>query len=182
MLAPVAAVLVVLGFANLFGFMAADMRSQTGASSLHEFSVFVTHPLALASGAYLLFTFSIGPFVYGALDPDSEAERCVREAGSPLIRGDYGMVSPLRGLSTVALYEDGLWIKPLLMRPYGVPLRTITRIESIASWGDSTLLTISFSGATATSPVILRCGKGDSLECTLRDLLAPRNTLTSAST
>jgi hypothetical protein len=145
---------------------------------LHSNSVFVTHLLALLPAGYLIFQVVFPKFLFrGDEESLARTERQVRQSG--LVRtpvrcgGRIGNLNFSAPLIRVALYSDGLWIKPVFMRPFGILSSEIT---GVAAWKGffSKGIEISHRSDHVVGPVILFLAKPHALVTSLHDLIEGR--------
>jgi hypothetical protein len=114
-------------------------------SRVHALSVFVTHPLALLGGAYLVFTQAFPSMIGGSRRPDDRlrVER-ILSSGNVLAAtrtgGRLGALRLSRGLVRVEVRPGGLVVTPLAMTPIGIDASDIVGVEqSQARFGPSTI-------------------------------------------
>jgi hypothetical protein len=162
----VAAAAIVVGFVNFFALLIASetiYRTDPATSDwarVHGASVVLTHPLAMAGMAYLLFRFTFPGMMSGRLTQEASSDRArsIRASGA-LIAGDrsaakLGDLNLSGPMLRISVYPGGVVIKPAFMRE-----RTILRTEIRSVTAKHGLLgskvEIVHAGADVGSPVIL---------------------------
>jgi len=129
-------------------------------SRVHTGSLLITHPLAMAAMAYVLFRFVFPNFIGGQLDSASASSRVrlVMESGAPIASGRcagrFGVVRFSGPLLNVTVFPAGLLIKPLFMSRYvilSVEIRNVVPISGLFSQR----LQIDHAGIGTASPLIL---------------------------
>lgn len=129
-------------------------------SRFHATSVFVTHPLALAGMAYLLFRYAF-PSLMGLRGDAADPARIQMVMGSgPMITsggmsGQVGQVA-FRGVPfDVMVYPGGLLVKPALIPMFAILASEITAVRSRRRLL-TTAIDIEHTGEGSRSPLILR--------------------------
>jgi hypothetical protein len=94
-------------------------------SSFHGASIFVTHPLAMLGGAYLIFTVGFPAMVGGYRGPDRQRRVDRIEASGDVLAaattgGRIGELRLTRPLVHVDVRPDGVIIKPFAMPAIGI--------------------------------------------------------------
>ncbi len=101
-------------------------------SRMHTMSLLVTHPLAIAGGAYLLFMYVFPAAIGAKAEPGEERVSDIVASGAPLLRartgGLVGSVSMSVGLLRVEVYPGGVVLRPPFMKPLGLFLSDIRAI------------------------------------------------------
>ena len=102
-------------------------------SSFHAASLFVTHPLAMAGGAYLLFTIAF-PSMVGASRKPADRQRVdrIRASGDSLAEartgGRLGELRLTRPLIRVEVRPGGMVVAPFGMEPIGIESEAIIAV------------------------------------------------------
>jgi hypothetical protein len=99
-------------------------------SSIHGASIFVTHPLAMAGGAYLLFTIWFPSMVGAGRNPDDRLRVArIRGSGNVLAGartgGRLGELRLTRPLIGVEVRPGGVVLSPFGMEPIGIEADSI---------------------------------------------------------
>jgi hypothetical protein len=188
-----ALIAIVVGFVNFFGFMAesaalggdglngyardghyyvASHGSYTEVSEaawtwsrIHGVSVFITHPLAMAGMAYLLFRFVFPSMMSGPTPHPGTDDRAgrIRDSG-PLLTsartaGRVGKGSFSGPLLEVSVYVGGIVIKPVFIKPYTILASEILGVTAKRGiFGRR--IEVAHTGADSTSPFVI-FGSGD---------------------
>lgn len=163
----VAAAAIVVGFVNFFALLIASetiYRTDPAMSDwarVHGASVLLTHPLAMAGMAYLLFRFIFPGMMSGRLTQEASSDRArwIRASGALMAsdRSDakLGDLDLYGSMLKISVYPGGVLMKPAFMRE-----RTILRTEIRSVTAKHGLLgskvEIVHAGADVGSPVILR--------------------------
>ena len=135
-------------------------------SRIHAVSVFITHPLALAGMAYMLFRFVFPSMMAGPTSQPGTDERAGRIRGSGHVlasgrtAGRVGEVSFSGPLLDVSVYPDGVLIKPVFMPAHAILASEIVRVTAKRGvFGQR--VEVAHTGADSTSPFVI-FGSGDS--------------------
>jgi hypothetical protein len=137
--------------------------------------VFVTQPLAIAAGAYLLFRFVFPSFIARQIDADGATgrEQLVRASGAPLASGrcagqlgEVRFSGPLLGIS---VFPAGLLIKPLFMRAWVVLGPELVRIVPKAGLFNQRL-EVEHRAPGLASPLVLYLSAKTALARAIADL------------
>lgn len=135
-------------------------------SRLHATSVLITHPIALASGAYLLLRFIFPSMMAGRTSRVTTIDRARRiRSSGPLLTsgrtaGQLGEVRFSGPLLDVSVFPGGLVIKPVFMNERAIlasEIRDVTVKRGI--FGQR--IEIGHAGVDSISPFVL-FGSGDS--------------------
>jgi hypothetical protein len=135
-------------------------------SRIHAVSVFITHPLAMAGGAYLLLRFVFPSMMAGRTSEPATDDRVQRIRGSGKLlasagtAGKVGLVNFSGPLLEVSVYPGGVVIKPVFMKPHAIlasEIRGVTAKRSILG----RRVEIAHTGVDSTSPFVI-FGSGDS--------------------
>jgi hypothetical protein len=204
-LAPwIAMVVVLIGFVNFFWF-AAESSSLGGDalsgyvrdghwfvmshgtstevsqadwewSRLHASSVFLTHPLAMAGLAYLLFRVFFPATLPSQRGPAASERLEVVGASGPQVSGRRvaGRLGDLRlsgPLLDVAVHPGGVVLKPPFMTPVVLLADEILGLSWGRSWG-SDRLTIQYRPGVWVGPMYLFVGPTDPIAVAIESLLA----------
>lgn len=178
---------VIVGFINFFWFLAESARLGDGLngyqreghyflgshgrytevsqaawewSRIHGISVFVTHPLALAGGAYLLIRFVFPAMMTGrtAATGTNDRAQSIRGSGALLASarsaGQLGEVRFSGPLLNVSVFPGGIVVKPVFMREQAFLASEIRRVSERRSvFGRG--IKIEHAGVDSLSPLIL---------------------------
>lgn len=143
----------------------------------HGVSIWLTHPLALLAAGYLGFQFMFPALLRrGRTESASSAWPEVVDSSRPLAAGRCG--GKLGGLSLsvplvrVAVYESGLWVKPLWMDAVSFTASEIERVDAQTSFPLGTLV-IAHRSPRIASPIRL-FGASDKIEAVLRRIRKSR--------
>jgi hypothetical protein len=151
-------------------------RSTWEWSRLHASSLVITHPLALAGMAFLLFT-EFFPTRVGITRGQAATESLqqVQLSGSPIATtrtgGRLGDLRVTRPLVLVSVYPAGIVIKPVLMSPFAIRadrIRAIGAVRVLRTPG----ISIEHDDPDVPSRVWLYLGENDPVTRVLRDLAA----------
>ena len=170
-----AAFVVVLGFLNFFWFLSESGSGGRPAPGIdpewfrwHGVSVWVTHPLAMLAGAFLLFTVFFPDLIRGGRQAPSGAPVASIEASGELIAGRRvaGRLGGLRlsgPILDVTVYPGGIVFKPPFMAAIAIPADTIdgTTADRSAAGLGSRRLWIAHHEPSAPSPIFLYVGPDD---------------------
>jgi hypothetical protein len=104
-------------------------------SRVHALSVFVTHPLALLGGAYLLVTQAFPSMIGGSRRPDDRLHIVrILSSGDVLAAtrtgGRLGGLRLSKGLVRVEVRPGGLVVSPFAMAPIGIEAADIVGVET----------------------------------------------------
>jgi hypothetical protein len=152
LLAGVAVVIAVGGMLNFFASF----------NDSNPISIGITHPLAMAAMAYLLFRHIFPAFLYRA--PAAAVARAVQEvraSGSLLAAtrcgGSVGWLNARGPLIRAEVYPGGLVIKMIMLAPFAILKHEIAAIEAKKVFL-GTIIEIRHLSAQAASPIQLACG------------------------
>lgn len=135
---------VTLGFVNFLWFLTEDSANGGDAGGLHAASLLLTHPLALAGGAYLLFAI-VFPSMVGTRSGATSSERVDRirasgpAAASTRTGGRFGDLGLTRPLVRVDVHPAGVVIGLFAMAPIALDASSITGVTAGRSWGTRTV-------------------------------------------
>jgi hypothetical protein len=173
LLAILAVLVVLLSMLNFFTY--AGESGQMG--QLRALSIFITHPLGLLAGAYLLFVW-IFPRAIGRMGPDT-AQRVeqVRASGPELAStwcsaqvGRLRFRGPLLG---VAVHPAGIVFRPILMPARAILAPEIRAVEYQRGVLNRTLAIV-HTGPDIGAPVRLHIGEDSPTAQAIRSLLPSR--------
>lgn len=144
-------------------------------SRAHAISVWITHPLAMVSMAYLLFQHVFPSFTYRASkEAIAGAADDVRRSGPQLAKtacsGRVGGVNYSGPTIHAAAYPGGIVIKPLFQSPFASAASAITDVRASREWWVKGI-EIVHTSAQVTSPIFLHCDEDDPFVATLRAIL-----------
>ena len=129
-------------------------------SRVHTASLLITHPLAMAAMAYVLFRFVFPKFIGGQMDLGSASTRVrqVQESGAAVASGrcagQFGGVHFSGPLLNVTVFPAGILIRPLFMPGYVILSAEIGGVIPITGLL-SERLRIDHAGLGSASPLIL---------------------------
>jgi hypothetical protein len=146
-------------------------------SNVHAASLFLTHPLALAAVAYLVFTVGF-PSLTGArvgAEMTQRVER-IRTSGSARASertgGRFGELLVTKPLVNVAVHPGGAVIKVIGVAPIGLEAANLTAIVSDRSRLGTATIRIHHREADAPMDIRLYLDESSPVTLALRDLLA----------
>lgn len=129
-------------------------------SRVHAISIFITHPLAFAGGAYLIFKYIFPSMMIGRVSAPATKERvlAIQQSG-PLLAsertggkvGDVGFSGPML---RVAVYPAGIVIKPLFMSEHAI---LASEIGAVTPKGGilGRRVDVEHTGVDSISPLVL---------------------------
>ena len=140
-------------------------ETQWRLSRLHAISIWITHPLAMASMAYLLFKHVFPSMMYRATNGElAEAEQAVRGSGTPLASiscgGRIGNMNYRGPLLRAEVYPGGIVVKPIFQAPFALATSDIASVHFKPEWWDKGV-EIAHTSPQVTSPIFLRCSGDD---------------------
>lgn len=143
-------------------------------SRLHVLSLCITHPLAMAAAAYLLFQIVFPLVLYRASrETLAQTAQLVRQSGPPLATAwssaRIGSLNFRGPLLQIAVYPGGFWLQPLLMAACAIPtaeIRAVTRRGGLLGG-----LEISHTSRQIAGPIIVYCDAQSALGQALRTLV-----------
>jgi hypothetical protein len=144
-------------------------------SRIHAISVFVTHPLALAGGAYLLFRFVFPAMMTGGtgLVIMNERAQGIRDSGRVLATarcaGQVGEVRFSGPLLNVSVFPGGVVVKPVFMREYSIPKPEIRSVRDKRSLFGRRI-EVEHTGVGSLSPLVLYVSPESSIARAIRGL------------
>jgi hypothetical protein len=142
---------------------------------VHSLSVFITHPLAMAGMAYMLFRFGFPMFMGGKTQGAATTARMeqIRTSGPVLATarcaGRIGEISVSGPLLEVSVLPAGIVIKPIFMPPRAIAASEIRRVVPHGGIFGSRL-EIEHDGTDIGSPLILYVSAESSVGRAIRDL------------
>jgi hypothetical protein len=170
LLAILALLVVLLSMVNFFTF---DGESgQRG--QLRGISIFVTHPMGMLAGAYLLFVWAF-PRAIGRVAPDTaqrveQARASGSEIASTLCSAQLGRLHFRGPLLRVTVHPGGIVFRPILMAARAILAPELLAVESKRGILNRTLV-ISHTGPDIGSPVRLHIGEDTPAAQAIRSLL-----------
>ena len=149
-------------------------------SRLHAISIWITHPLAMAAMAYLLFNHVFPSMMYRATNRElAEAEQAVRRSGTPLAsiccggRIGNGNMNYRGPLVHAEVYPGGILVKPIFQAPFALATSDIASVHFKPEWWDKGV-EIAHTSPQVTSPIFLRCSGDDPFMTALRKITSTR--------
>jgi hypothetical protein len=145
-------------------------------SNLHAASLLVTHPLAMAGAAYLLFTV-VFPSMLGSGDPTARRERVerIRSSGVALAStrtgGKIGGLRATKPLVRADVHPGGLIVYVIGIEPLAIDADALTSLHSERSFGTA-MVRISHRQADTPADVRLYLDDGSPVVQALRGLIS----------
>jgi hypothetical protein len=141
----------------------------------HSRSLAVTHPLAGLAMVYLLSQYIFPASMFRGPRADiSATEQRVRAHGPVLwgkrCGGRIGKINISPPLLRLAVYRNGLWIKPAFITPFAIPSAQLTGVEVRGDWM-SKWIEVAHTSTQVASPIRLYSSDA-AMPAHLRSLLA----------
>jgi hypothetical protein len=151
-------------------------------SNAHAASLFLTHPLALAAAAYLVFTVGFPSLTGASAGKMRERVERIRTSGVPRASartgGRFGDALITKPLVNVAVHPGGVVIKVIGAAPIGLETANLTAIVSDHSKLSGDTIRIHHHEPDAPADIRLYLDESSPVTLALRDLVADVPSLT----